>query len=190
MGKYIWISKSDISPGSLTYEFTEDGVEFEIDLPASDTPEGIEGDFIKESGDFVIRFKYLEDEPEVKSCDDIDGIKFYEGANSGHLTRIIVPVEKSDISYIGVQTKTVPNSRRKRKSSRINQKRREREFAEAMEQRYKKTLQLLQEAITKRQDSLPRELKNVGRSLNLNVAKEVIESEEVEKLINNVLTYH
>ena len=190
MGKYIWISKSDINPGSLTYEFTEDGVVFEIDLPASDTPEAIEGDYLEESGDFVIRFKYFEDEPEVKSCDDIDGLRFYEGANSGHLTRIEVPVEKSEISYIELQTNTVPSSKKKRRGSSISKKKRDQAIAETMQRRQKKMRQSLQEAIAKRRNSLPRELRNVGRSLNLKVAEDVIESKEMERLIGNVMAFH
>ncbi|HCO24670.1 MAG: hypothetical protein CME31_21700 [Gimesia sp.] len=195
MGKHVWITKDEIDPDCLAQEFIVNGIRFEINLPWSDTPEIVEGNYLPQKGEFEIVFKYPNDFPEpFVQVDNIDGTFFFEGKITGHLKRILVPVLKEDIAVIEVETTSDSplGNRLPKKMKKADHERRSNNELNRNRKIQEKSRQLvttISEAIQKRRSNLPDELTYMAKGMNLDVASDLLRSDDVGELIGDILRF-
>lgn len=108
MAKHVWINPDRFKNASKMMRV--DGIDLTVQLSPYDCPQAISGSYQKGTGDFVISFNYIDEEPMSSKPCRIGDIEIVEGKYTGKLLKIMVPVDKKslkDISIIKLQTRVL-----------------------------------------------------------------------------------
>ncbi|MFV0442531.1 MAG: hypothetical protein ACK5Q5_03065 [Planctomycetaceae bacterium] len=89
MAKHIWINPARFQ--KLGKEVQVDGIDLQVQLSPFSRPNGVRGEYQRKTKCFVIRFDYIDAEPDGAPSVH-RGIRFIPGKHSGKLLAIEIPI--------------------------------------------------------------------------------------------------
>jgi hypothetical protein len=105
MEKYMWINPERIEKTTRHVE----GMDLTVALSPYDTPKAIVGNYLQDSGQFVISFQYIDDEKPIVSQIQ-HGIQLLHGKYSGKLLKVVIPIDNpphDETSVIRLRTEVL-----------------------------------------------------------------------------------
>jgi hypothetical protein len=115
MAQHVWVNPERLEKAQKTQKV--DGVELIIELSPYETPRAVIGE--SEKGRFIIRFRYIDEEPSRPHPITHEGIEFWVGLHSGKILRISIPIDTpplAEVAVIRLRTKVIDALENKRET--------------------------------------------------------------------------
>ena len=96
MAKYRWINTERLA--NAVREMTVNGVRVVVGLSPYSVPERVSGQYQPDPGLFVISFEYIDEEPAAKRPLRVNEVEIREGAYSGKILSITLPIDEPPLS--------------------------------------------------------------------------------------------
>lgn len=98
--RYVWVNPDRLTKGRTTRDV--DGIRLVVEVSPYSVPKAISGSYDCKNGQFVIDFKYIDDEAPRTRENKVGDLLIKEGRFSRKILSISIPVDNPDLQSVGI----------------------------------------------------------------------------------------